>query len=1105
MKRSFLFLLFSIFILNSSVLFCDLQQYEEREPVPGETIIRFSYSIDSLEIQHINGHIEIGIPWFDSLSAHFGIYELKKLFPYDHPVLSRIWKVKFPKVILINDVTSAFSQIEDVDYSEGNGWCHGLGTPNDPYFPNQWAYTYLDAENAWDIQTGDPNVIIGHIDSGVDTLHPELVPMFWHDSQGYIGFDFYRQDRSPDDEHGHGTHTAGIAAAATNNGIGVSGTAGGWNGGGIRLMILKVIDETNYTPNDRFALAIYWAAAHGAKILTMSIGGYCGGIPPLVIKDAIDFAYYDEGCVVVVAAGNDNTNLPMYPAYFDECIAVGSTNFSDKRSFFSQFGDWVDVSAPGGTDNPIDEDDILSTTPTYENFYAHTHHPYLDTWYDYWGGTSMACPYVSGLAGLILSQYPGLTNKEVRERLLGTVDIIHYFYDQAFDSLGTGRINAYKALTMPEGPNIVFYGDTIMNSTGGGNKRQAYVGLNNMVVCLGNLWKSATGVNATLLSADPYVTILSGQHFYGIMKIYEHKFNDIHPFVFRVLPDCPQGHIIHFQLYVTADGGYAKTIDFDVTVGIPFQSGFPADLGLSSNSSPAFADLDNNGFDEIVATAAVSEDNSKIYAIKYDGTIIWEYSLDGGVVSIPAIGDIDNDGSLDCVVFTADKTNRGFHIYGFNFDGTPKFDKFIDTYHWYTSDISCPTLTNLDQDEDLEIIVGTNSILPADKKIIAFNYDGTNLVNLWERTVDGAIICSPAVGDLNGDRIDDIVFGTTSPGGYKFYGLDGTNGQILSDNWEKDMVSKTIGSPAIGDIDNDGQYEIIAVTSQEDGGSGKAIVWNSDGTELWDFYNVNSRFYSSPALADFILDSYLGSVIIDGYFRNRIVYRLDETGNVLSEYPMPGMRTYHNAHSDIRSSPVIGDLNADATSDLLIPHPTIFYEYRLGGPQVKSQEYLPLGNIFAVSSSGDLLPAYPLETKRAIIGCPALLDFDNDKDIEIVVCSEDGKLYVWDCDTPFDPSNVEWQMFQHDIWHTGRYDLIIGNQTSSSSYATAFNEGKKLGESSDGNDKFWIAYESGGKIYSNFSKDKGKTWTKKRISSTQVKDCGFSAMAFDNSDNPCVV
>ena len=81
MKRSFLFLLFSIFILNSSVLFCDLQQYEEREPVPGETIIRFSYSIDSLEIQHINGHIEIGIPWFDSLSAHFGIYELKKLFP----------------------------------------------------------------------------------------------------------------------------------------------------------------------------------------------------------------------------------------------------------------------------------------------------------------------------------------------------------------------------------------------------------------------------------------------------------------------------------------------------------------------------------------------------------------------------------------------------------------------------------------------------------------------------------------------------------------------------------------------------------------------------------------------------------------------------------------------------------------------------------------------------------------------------------------------------------------------------------------------------------------------------------------------------------------
>jgi len=134
----------------------------------------------------------------------------------------------------------------------------------------------------------------------------------------------------------------------------------------------------------------------------------------------------------------------VYPAAWDECIAVAANDWFGGRSMFSQFGDWVSVSAPGGTDMKkfrYDENDILSTTPFYD---VVLHHgiPHLTLQYGFLAGTSMACPHVSGLAGLILSQNPNLTNKEVRERILGTADVTNNFYNEAFDSVGTGRINS---------------------------------------------------------------------------------------------------------------------------------------------------------------------------------------------------------------------------------------------------------------------------------------------------------------------------------------------------------------------------------------------------------------------------------------------------------------------------------------------------------------------------------------------------------------------------------------------------------------------------------------------------------------------------------------
>ena len=225
--------------------------------------------------------------------------------------------------------------------------------PDDVLYPNQYAHQRTEAEGGWDIETGDPAVVIAIIGTGVETTHPDLAPNLWQnpgeipanglddDGNGFIddhlGWDFVGLDNDPTPSHPHETQVAGIAAAVGNNDAGVTGVC--WS---CSLMPLRI----SYT-SVQVADALHYARQNGADVVNMSFGNYDVGKygPDTIVEDAVDAAYA-SGVVLVATAGNNAIDVMRYPAALENVIATASTGTQDQRAGFSNFGSWVSVAAP---------------------------------------------------------------------------------------------------------------------------------------------------------------------------------------------------------------------------------------------------------------------------------------------------------------------------------------------------------------------------------------------------------------------------------------------------------------------------------------------------------------------------------------------------------------------------------------------------------------------------------------------------------------------------------------------------------------------------------------------------------------------------------------
>ncbi len=301
--------------------------------------------------------------------------------------------------------------------------------PDDPMLAQQWNLAKVNAPRAWASERGSSSILVAILDTGVDLAHPDLAGKLRLD----LATNLVTPGSPPADDNGHGTHTSGIAAAIPDNGIGVAGM-----GGMAGLLPVKVLDASGSGSFATLAVAIQYAADHGARVISMSLGSpaasndICGTQFPY-LQAAVDYAF-NKGVLLVAAAGNDGSSGWVAPADCAHVLGVASTDGSDAASIFSNHGSYVSVAAPGGVSSG---QGILSTCWT--GMAGASGSAYCDL-----EGTSMSAPLVAGLAALIYAHNPTYTPSQVASAILdNAVDLGARGWDPIY---GCGRMDAAAAL-----------------------------------------------------------------------------------------------------------------------------------------------------------------------------------------------------------------------------------------------------------------------------------------------------------------------------------------------------------------------------------------------------------------------------------------------------------------------------------------------------------------------------------------------------------------------------------------------------------------------------------------------------------------------------------
>jgi len=587
-------MLFTLLILGSFASHAIADNF-----LPGRIYIKFKPGFEQKDLHALTS----GIVELDFVLNSVGVSGkrplMKALKNPDPRGLKRIFEFTFPDDTNILKLIGRIEQIEGVEYAEPHylrKTCGGSlkknsgysieSVPNDPYFALQWGLEAVDAVSAWDVVTGNAGVVIAIVDNGVDLDHPDLETQIWinpdeidgngvdDDNNGYIddyyGWDFVddNNDPNPNLDAGnpyHGTHVAGIAAAATENGRGIAGMAPD-----CKIMAVQS-GEGDIIYNG--AQGIIYASENGADVINLSWGGYDSYA---VEEDAIASAIF-MGKVVVAAAGNDNTDQAHYPSGYENVIGVASINPDNAKSSFSNYGFEIDVSAPGN-----------SIYSTIVNEAGQPGYAYLD-------GTSMSAPLVSGIASLVLDANPGWSNAKVAIKLVNSCDNIDDHNPGYEGQLGAGRINAYHAAAdlMP-GLKIssIAFSDEFGGDDDGIPEPGETIQLN---ITLDNKFQDATAVEAELTTTSPNATVVQGTASYGDMFEGSSKIQDV-PFEIE-LGSVSEGEKINLDLGLSTGGGFDLNLNFYIVALPPYASHTAGNVVCTFTNFGALGYQDNPYFE----------------------------------------------------------------------------------------------------------------------------------------------------------------------------------------------------------------------------------------------------------------------------------------------------------------------------------------------------------------------------------------------------------------------------------------------------------------------------------------------------------------------------
>ncbi len=446
------------FLILCYVFTSSLLAEEKTSYVSGQLIVKFRQGV----METTDKTIDLSHSKLDVLNKTNNLISMKKIFSktFSNNSVNKKFPVRYSRTRSdLSDKTSLFSfdsifllefpadsdlislakiyrSQEMVVYAEPNYKVSCAMEPNDYHFSQQWALGKIKADKAWNITTGSSGVLIAVLDSGVDLSHEDLKSRIFRnhkekknglddDNDGFVdnlrGVNFIDSNNDITDRFGHGTFVTGIIVANSLNKIGIAGVD--WYAS---VIPVKVISDDGEGDVVSLSRGIYYALNKGADIINLSITSKNS----ILLKDLIDYAT-SCGCVVVVAAGNNNSEKLDFPAGYENVLTVASCNRDDGKSEFSNYGEKVDVVAPGEDIISLRADkSIMPVSDGFNEMYTKS------------SGTSISCAYVSGMVSLMLSVNPKLNVDEIKSIVKNT--------STKNDKMRLGLINVYQAVIESE-------------------------------------------------------------------------------------------------------------------------------------------------------------------------------------------------------------------------------------------------------------------------------------------------------------------------------------------------------------------------------------------------------------------------------------------------------------------------------------------------------------------------------------------------------------------------------------------------------------------------------------------------------------------------------